>query len=64
MTGTWKLSKKNSTSYYLSIKSGKTNYEGVATTQYDKEEKPAGWKVVFSAIGNNNETIWCFKDLK
>ncbi|NRO04626.1 hypothetical protein IMAU10031_01189 [Lactobacillus helveticus] len=29
-----------------------------------KEEKTPGWKIAFSAIGNNNETIWGFKNLE
>lgn len=64
LNGHWKLSKKNDTSYYLTIKAGKTTYSGVVTTQYDNEEKKVGWKIVFSAIGNNNETIWGIKDFK
>ena len=64
MTGKWKIEPKDSKTYYLTITSGKTKYNGVVTTQYDNEEKKSGWKIVLSAIGNNNETIWGFKDLK
>lgn len=64
INGTWKLEKKDQFSYYLTIKSGKFAYSGVVTTQYDKEEKTPGWKIDFSAIGNNNETIWGFKNLE
>lgn len=60
--GSWKLEKKDNISSYITIKSGKDTYNGVVTTQYDKEDKTPGWKLVFSAIGNN-ETIWGFKNL-
>ena len=60
-TGTWKINPKNSTSYYLTIKTPKATYNGIVTSQYDREEKKTGWRIVFSAIGNNNETIWGIK---
>lgn len=64
ITGKWKMEPKDSKIYYLTITSDKTKYNGVITTQYDNEEKKPGWRIVLSAIGNNNETIWGFKDLK
>lgn len=64
MKGKWSVNKKDDSSYYLTIKSGKLTYSGVITNQYDKEEKPNKWKMTFSAIGNNNETVWGLKDLK
>lgn len=64
ITGKWKMEPKDSKTYYLTITSDKTKYNGVITTQYDNEEKKPGWRIVLSAIGNNNETIWGFKDLK
>lgn len=63
LSGKWNIEKKNSTCYYLTITSAKTKYSGVITSQFDDEEKTQNWKLVFSAIGNNNETIWGIKDL-
>lgn len=64
INGKWQVEKKNNYSYYLTITSGKNKYSGIVTTQYDTEGQPNCWKVVFSAIGNNNQTIWGIKNYK
>lgn len=54
VTGSWKKSDK---SIYISFSIEGIDYEGIITKQQD-ETKNKTMKVVFSAIGENNESIW------
>lgn len=56
VTGTWE---KNDAPY-LTIKINEHTYKGVITKQLNEENNPQE-KIVFSAIGDNNESIWGVK---
>ena len=56
--GKWETSEDKP---YITITIGNKSYEGVICTQYD-ESKNNTPKLVFSAIGENNECIWGVRD--
>lgn len=55
--GTWKV--KNGTAYISFVIDG-ISYEGVFCKQADESKEKTG-KIVFSAVGENNECIWAVK---
>lgn len=55
--GTWEAS---DSSPYITITIGDTVYEGIICTQQD-ESKDKAERLVFSALGSNNECIWGVK---
>ncbi|MBR5825674.1 MAG: hypothetical protein IKY78_01170, partial [Clostridia bacterium] len=57
VNGTWEV--KDGTAYITFVIDGVT-YEGVFCKQAD-ESKERAEKIVFSAIGNNNECLWGVK---
>ena len=56
-SGKWETAEN---SPYITITIGNKTYEGVICTQYD-ESKNNTPKLVFSAVGENNECIWGVK---
>lgn len=57
MTGTWR--KRTGTSYdYIDVVTGITAYHGVLFRQYNEDSSSASEVMTFSAIGNNNTSIF------
>ena len=56
-TGKWEIAEDKP---YITVTIGSKTYEGVICTQYD-ESKNNTPKLVFSAVGSNNECIWGVK---
>jgi arabinan endo-1,5-alpha-L-arabinosidase len=56
-TGTWQKTRPGSDYDYITLKLWNTTYKGIFFRQYDEETIPRE-KMTFTAIGNNNTTVW------